>query len=150
MQLTTSATRYGCKCRCSCTFCAFPSAQPLLSCAQAKNVIDNIGDVFRVSVPMFLYFGIMWITTLLIARRFHSSYEQVSTQCQPLCCKTPVVFDLHTCIIKSAELHAAHRPLRPQQLRAGADSCCCSDRHASTKRPHEFEQLLPDFPPAAE
>ena len=55
------------------TFC---SPQP----AQAKNVINNIGDVFRVSVPMFLYFGIMWIGTLVVTRKFHSTYEQCVTQ----------------------------------------------------------------------
>lgn len=54
-------------------------------------MLDNIGDVCRVAVPMFAYFMIMWIATLLVTRRFHSTYEQcvtqvcaVSSQLQPI------------------------------------------------------------------
>ena len=47
---------------------------------QAKNVINHIGDVFRVSVPMFLYFALMWSATLVVTRKFHSTYEQCVTQ----------------------------------------------------------------------
>lgn len=44
------------------------------------QVIDNIGSVFRVAVPMVLYFAIMWVGTVCTARYFHSSYEEVVTQ----------------------------------------------------------------------
>jgi hypothetical protein len=47
---------------------------------QAKNVLDNIGDVCRVAVPMFLYFMIMWTATLIVTRKFHGTYEQCVTQ----------------------------------------------------------------------
>lgn len=59
-----------------------PSGPTYPSCcaAQAKNVIDHIGDVCRVAVPMFVYFLIMWIATLLVTRKFHSTYEQCVTQ----------------------------------------------------------------------
>ena len=47
---------------------------------QAKNVLDNFGDVCRVAVPMFLYFMIMWTATLIVTRKFHGTYEQCVTQ----------------------------------------------------------------------
>ena len=43
-------------------------------------MLDHFGDVCRVAVPMFLYFMIMWTATLLVTRKFHSTYEQCVTQ----------------------------------------------------------------------
>lgn len=53
----------------------------ILFALQAENVLGNIGSVFRVAVPMALYFSIMWVGTLLVARKLHSTYEQTVTQC---------------------------------------------------------------------
>lgn len=32
---------------------------------QAKQILDNIGDVFRVFVPMIVYFSLMWTGTFV-------------------------------------------------------------------------------------
>lgn len=32
---------------------------------QAKQILDNIGDVFRVFVPMIVYFALMWTGTFV-------------------------------------------------------------------------------------
>lgn len=52
----------------------------VLFALQGYEVIHNIGDVFRVSVPMFLYFGLMWVGTLCLVRRTGADYEQAVTQ----------------------------------------------------------------------
>ena len=41
----------------------------------AAQVIDNIGSVFRVSVPMLLYFSIMWLGTFYGCWRAGLRYE---------------------------------------------------------------------------
>lgn len=33
---------------------------------QASRILDNIGDVFRVFVPMILYFIVMWTGTFFL------------------------------------------------------------------------------------
>jgi ACR3 family arsenite transporter len=52
----------------------------VLFALQGHRVIDEIGNVFRVAVPLVLYFACMWTGTVVIARRFNSSYEQAVTQ----------------------------------------------------------------------
>ena len=52
----------------------------VLFALQGERVIHNLGDVVRVAVPLVLYFGVMWVGTVLVARRFGSSYEQAVTQ----------------------------------------------------------------------
>lgn len=47
---------------------------------QGHQVIDNIGSVFRVAVPMLLYFSIMWAGTMLFCRAVGVSYEKAVTQ----------------------------------------------------------------------
>ncbi|CAL5230038.1 g13483 [Coccomyxa viridis] len=47
---------------------------------QGHQVIENIGSVFRVAVPMLLYFSIMWIATMLFCRAVGVSYEKSVTQ----------------------------------------------------------------------
>ena len=47
---------------------------------QGHRVIQEIGNVFRVAVPMLLYFAIMWIGTVLIAWRGGSKYNTTVTQ----------------------------------------------------------------------
>lgn len=45
---------------------------------QGHYVINEIGDVFRVAVPMLLYFSIMWTGTVLVAWRAGYTYKAVS------------------------------------------------------------------------
>lgn len=47
---------------------------------QGHRVINEIGDVFRVAVPMLLYFSIMWTGTVLIAWRAGYTYDKAVTQ----------------------------------------------------------------------
>ena len=47
---------------------------------QGHQVIDNIGNVCRVAVPMICYFGVMWAGTLLLCRYFMINYDQAITQ----------------------------------------------------------------------
>ena len=47
---------------------------------QGHQVIENIGSVFRVAVPMLLYFSIMWIGTIVFCRAVGISYEKAVTQ----------------------------------------------------------------------
>lgn len=47
---------------------------------QGHQVIDNIGSVFRVAVPMLLYFTIMWVGTLVFCRAVGIGYERAVTQ----------------------------------------------------------------------
>jgi arsenite transporter len=51
-----------------------------VSLTQGQQVLDNIGNVFRVSVPLLLYFGIMWLSTFLFLFKMGSSYEFTVTQ----------------------------------------------------------------------
>ena len=44
------------------------------------QVIEHIGSVCRVAVPMVIYFAVMFVSTMFIARRFGASYEQTVTQ----------------------------------------------------------------------
>ncbi|CAL8465694.1 g5230 [Coccomyxa elongata] len=52
----------------------------VLFALQGHEVIHHIGDVCRVAVPMFLYFSIMWVGTMLMARAYGLSYERAVTQ----------------------------------------------------------------------
>ena len=47
---------------------------------QGHQVIANIGSVFRVAVPMLLYFTIMWAGTLIFCRAVGIGYEKAVTQ----------------------------------------------------------------------
>ncbi|KAI9364779.1 arsenical-resistance protein [Pilaira anomala] len=48
---------------------------------QGRHIIDNIGSVFRVAVPLFCYFIIMFFVTFFILKSiFHFPYELVVTQ----------------------------------------------------------------------
>ena len=47
---------------------------------QGHRVIQEIGNVFRVAVPMLLYFTIMWIGTDSIAWKGGSKYYTAVTQ----------------------------------------------------------------------
>jgi len=38
----------------------------LIFAGQATRILDNIGDVFRVVVPMVVYFVIMWTSTFFL------------------------------------------------------------------------------------
>jgi ACR3 family arsenite efflux pump ArsB len=107
---------------------------PVAVCSpQAKNVLDHFGDVCRVAVPMFLYFMIMWIATLMVTRKFHSTYEQCVTQVTLLCsCLTSLhaAEVMPTCFASAVMSEAAcaevlrthHAELHGilQQLRTGA------------------------------
>ena len=46
----------------------------------APQVIDNIGSVFRVAVPMLLYFSIMWTGTFFGCWRLGLRYEDSVVQ----------------------------------------------------------------------
>ncbi|KAK9760566.1 arsenicals resistance [Basidiobolus ranarum] len=47
---------------------------------QGHSIIENIGSVCRVAVPMLLYFIIMFFTTFLLLRALHYPYNIVVTQ----------------------------------------------------------------------
>lgn len=47
---------------------------------QARQIVDNIGDVARVAVPMLLYFTIVFFSTLWICRRLGVQYSDAVTQ----------------------------------------------------------------------
>ena len=47
---------------------------------QGHQVIQNIGSVFRVAVPMLLYFTIMWVGTIVLCRALGVSYNMAMTQ----------------------------------------------------------------------
>jgi ACR3 family arsenite transporter len=47
---------------------------------QGKNIIENIGDVCRVAVPMVMYFCLMFTGSLLLCRKFEFGYEKSVTQ----------------------------------------------------------------------
>lgn len=47
---------------------------------QGHNIIDQIGNVCRVAVPMVVYFMIMFTTSLALCRWFKFGYEKAVTQ----------------------------------------------------------------------
>ena len=47
---------------------------------QGHNIIDNIGSVCRVAVPMVIYFIVMFSTSLALCRWFKFGYEKAITQ----------------------------------------------------------------------
>lgn len=47
---------------------------------QGHNIVDNIGDVCRVMVPMVIYFIVMFSTSLALCRWFQFGYEKAITQ----------------------------------------------------------------------
>lgn len=49
-------------------------------CIQGRNIIDNIGDVIRVAVPMLVYFIIMFFGSLFLCRKLGFGYEKSVTQ----------------------------------------------------------------------
>jgi len=49
-------------------------------CIQGHDIIDNIGDVCRVAVPMIVYFCLMFSLSLLICRYLEFGYEKSITQ----------------------------------------------------------------------
>ena len=59
--------------------CWYPAATITL-CLLTLQVVENIGSVCRVAVPMCLYFFIMFVGTIIAARRLGASYEQTVTQ----------------------------------------------------------------------
>ncbi|MGF1924960.1 MAG: arsenic resistance protein, partial [Bacteroidia bacterium] len=52
----------------------------ILFALQGSEVVRNIGNVVRVSFPMFLYFGLMWFGTLFILKKNNCTYEYAVTQ----------------------------------------------------------------------
>ncbi|CEL94557.1 unnamed protein product [Vitrella brassicaformis CCMP3155] len=48
--------------------------------AQGERVIDEIGNVCRVAVPLILYFGITFVSTFLIVKAIGMTYEVTVTQ----------------------------------------------------------------------
>ena len=55
------------------------------------QVIHDIGNVFRVAVPMLLYFSVMWTGTFLGCRRAGMHYADAVVQVQKLCCSWSMV-----------------------------------------------------------
>jgi arsenite transporter len=49
-------------------------------CIQGRNIVDNIGDVIRVAVPMLVYFIIMFFGSLFVCRKLGFGYEKSVTQ----------------------------------------------------------------------
>ena len=49
-------------------------------CIQGKNIVENIGDVIRVAVPMLVYFIIMFFTSLYLCAKLGFGYEKAVTQ----------------------------------------------------------------------
>ena len=47
---------------------------------QGHNIIENIGSVCRVAVPMVIYFIVMFSTSLALCRWFEFGYEKAITQ----------------------------------------------------------------------
>lgn len=47
---------------------------------QGKNIVDNIGNVCRVAVPMVMYFCIMFTSSLFLCRYYQFGYEKSITQ----------------------------------------------------------------------
>lgn len=53
----------------------------ILFALQGHQVIENIGDVFRIAVPMSLYFAIMWVSTFFLFNYLGYPYTITVTQC---------------------------------------------------------------------
>lgn len=49
-------------------------------CIQGRNIVDNIGDVCRVAVPMVVYFILMFFSSLFLCGRLGFGYEKAVTQ----------------------------------------------------------------------
>ena len=49
-------------------------------CIQGRNIVENIGDVIRVAVPMLVYFILMFFGSLVLCRKFGFGYEKSVTQ----------------------------------------------------------------------
>lgn len=77
----------------------------LIFAGQATRILDNIGDVFRVVVPMVVYFIIMWTGTFFLvyalsrqrggARKY--GYKMAVVQVSPralrsTCCRAQLTF----------------------------------------------------------
>lgn len=52
----------------------------VLFALQGRQIVNKVGDVARVAVPMLLYFAFMWTGTVVLSRGCSSSYELVVTQ----------------------------------------------------------------------
>jgi ACR3 family arsenite transporter len=52
----------------------------VLFALQGQEVVRNIGDVFRVAVPMLFYFAIMWSSSFLLSGKLKNSYEDTVSQ----------------------------------------------------------------------
>ena len=48
--------------------------------SQGRNVVNQIILVLRISLPLVLYFVIVFLSTLLVCRRFRFNYEYTSVQ----------------------------------------------------------------------
>lgn len=48
--------------------------------SQAHSIVSNFGNVCRVAVPLVLYFGIVFFSTVFICRGVKMPYEEVVTQ----------------------------------------------------------------------
>lgn len=49
-------------------------------CIQGRNIVENIGDVCRVSVPMVVYFILMFFSSLIMCQKLGFGYEKAVTQ----------------------------------------------------------------------
>jgi arsenite transporter len=49
-------------------------------CIQGRNIVDNIGDVIRVAVPMLVYFIMMFFGSLFLCKKLGFGYEKSVTQ----------------------------------------------------------------------
>jgi arsenite transporter len=49
-------------------------------CIQGHNIVDNIGDVLRVAVPMAVYFALMFFSSLFLCKELGFGYEKAVTQ----------------------------------------------------------------------
>ena len=52
----------------------------ILFASQGRNVVNQIVLVLRVSAPLIVYFSIVFVSTLLMCRRFKFNYEHSSVQ----------------------------------------------------------------------
>lgn len=49
-------------------------------CIQGRNIVENIGDVCRVAVPMVVYFALMFFSSLYMCAYLGFGYEKAVTQ----------------------------------------------------------------------
>lgn len=52
----------------------------ILFALQGKNVVDDLGNVARVAIPLLLYFSIMWTVTMWLSRVQNFQYSHAVTQ----------------------------------------------------------------------